>query len=303
MCMTKRSSAMCATLAILVLAGAGCSKSATAPDQAKTVPAATQQENAKAAPQPGQIAYDFPVQAATTAKAGEYVLAVPRTWVDQSFENPTGATFIYYAAKMVTPGTNESQVESLPGETMTIPNALIIPLGSGAKANKGDIVLTWWQSGSGMNRAIVVGGTPTEPEVLYLDQEYNTADTAEKLMPNSFVKLTAADQAGATIACKTSGETDFTRYQLVNSSSDRVLLLGWAGKMAAMKKSDCANVPLTPSAKAGDSVYFPSYGRFTLGTVTKVDSAIGRVTVKYQFAGQDEEVMVPFGDVTSQFVR
>lgn len=289
-----------AVLMIFLLAGAGCGKQAVAPQGNTTPPVSEQQKTASA---PGQIAYDYPVQTATAAKTSEYVLAIPQVWVEESFKNPANAVFIYYAAKMVTPGTNTSEIETLSGEKMTAPNSLIIPIPKSAKAKKGDVVLTWWQAGSGMSRAIVVGGSETEPEVLYFDREYNPENKAEKLMPNSFVKLSSGDQAGATIACKTPEEQDFTRYQLVNSTSDTVLLLGWAGKMTVMKKADCATLPTTPTAKVGDSVYFPLYGKFDLGTVTKVDEAIGRVTVKYKFAGQNEETMVPFGDIATQFVR
>lgn len=289
-----------ALLMLLVLAGGGCGKPDTSPQTTVIMPSGEEQ---KTVPAPGQIAYDYPVQSVTTAKTGEYVLAIPRVWVEQSFENPSTAVFIYYAAKMVNPGTNESEIETLSGEKMTAPNSLIIPLKDGTKAKKGDVVLTWWQTGSGMSRAIVVGGSETEPEVLYLDREYNPADAAEKLTPNSFVTLTSPDQAGTTIACKAGDEQDFTRYQLVNSTNDRVLLLGWAGKMIAMKKSDCATLPIVPNVKTGDNVYFPQYGKFELGTVTKVDAAIGRVTIKYTFAGKSEESMMPFGDIATQFVR
>lgn len=289
-----------ALLMLLILVGGGCGKPDASPQTTVIMPSGEEQ---KTVPAPGQIAYDYPVQSVTTAKTGEYVLAIPRVWVEQSFENPSTAVFIYYAAKMVNPGTNESEIETLSGEKMTAPNSLIIPLKDGAKAKKGDVVLTWWQTGSGMSRAIVVGGSETEPEVLYFDREYSPEDKAEKLMPNSFVKLSSGDQAGATIACKTPEEQDFTRYQLVNSTSDKVLLLGWAGKMVTMKKADCATLPTTPTAKVGESVYFPLYGKFDLGTVTKVDEAIGHVTVKYTFAGQNEEAMVPFGDIATQFVR
>lgn len=287
---------------LLVLAGAGCKK-----EQAETptvaTPAANTEQQQKKVPAPGEIPFEYPSQSVTTAKAGEYVLYVPRPWIDRAFEDKSNAMFIYYAAKMKTPGTNESEVTTLPGESMLVPNSLIIPIGTNKKTKKGDIILTWWQTGSGMQRAIVTGGTATEPEVLYLDREFNPADKTEKLEANSFIVMSVADQAGVTVACKEIGEKDYARYQLVNKTTDKYLVLGWAGKMSVQKKADCATLPLMPNVKVGDNVYFPTFGRFELGSVTKIDPAAGRVIITYTFAGQSEEVAVPFGDVTTQFVR
>lgn len=300
--MKQSTIAFAALCTAFILTGAGCSSAKTPPPATDTPAAATQNTEAEDK-KFGAIPFDFPLQAATAAKPGEYVLAVPRDWIDQAFEDSDNATFIYYAAKMVVPGKHESQIEVASGEKMSVPNSLIIALGRNARAKKGDILLTWWQGGSGMQRAIVVGGSAAEPHVLYLDQEYNPNDPPETLLPNSFIVLSSPTQLGATIACKAAGEQDFTRYQLVNVQGDTYLTLGWAGKMSVQKKADCATLPITPTVGAGDMVYFPSFGTFDTGTVTEVNPAIGRVTIAYKFANQDMEAQVPFGDVAASFLR
>lgn len=284
---------------LLLLLGAGCIQSESKPETLS----GTDTQTIEITSEPGNIPYAFPIQAATPARTGEYVLSVPRAWIDSAFKDPTDAVFIYYAAKMALPGKNESIIATLTGEKMAVPNSLIIRIPRGGSVKKSDIVLTWWQSGSGMSRAIVVGGRATQPEVLYLDREYNPADAPEKLMPNSFVKIASNEQAGATIACKTAEEQAFKKYQIVNSTKDAWLMLDWTGKMSVMKKADCALLPIIPDIQVGDPVYFPSYGIFDLGTATAIDHSVGRVTVKYQFAGQDAEAVVPFGDIATQFIR
>nr|HMS40030.1 hypothetical protein [Pyrinomonadaceae bacterium] len=139
---------------------------------------------------------DFPT-VDTTAKAGEIVLVPSYNWLQEA--NVKGAdktTMIWYQQTMVTPGAEMSDVKFM-SDTKKVPNAYIVAIPPGGTAKKGDIVLTWWQSGSGMKRAIVVDdATPTEPVVRYLDIEYDNPAKSkdgktgigqmdEKLKPNS----------------------------------------------------------------------------------------------------------------------
>ncbi len=281
-----------AVAVFFLLIGAGC----TTPNNRATQEQSPNKKT-ETSIEPGQIAYDFPIQKETIAKPGEYVLTIPRTWIDESFEDPAGSLFIYYPGKMITPGIYESEIERLSGEKMMIPNSLIIPLPE-TRVKKGDMILTWWQSGSGMTRALVVGGSASEPEVLYLDhREYNPADAPEKLLSHSFTKIVSSNQFGTTLACKQVDEKDFYRYQIVNSTEDTVLLLGWAGEMLSMKKDRCTSLPVNPEMRIGEEVYVPLYGKFTPGKITKIDHSIGRITVAYSFAGQEETITVPFGDI------
>ena len=96
-----------------------------------------------------------------------------------------------------------------------VPNSLLIPIYKGATAKKGDIVLTWWQSGSGMERAIVTDDSdPTQPKVHYLDLSYKGDGSGfaekhdnEQLKPNSFVVLNDGEwQPGAPLAVKDDGK-------------------------------------------------------------------------------------------------
>ena len=141
--------------------------------------------------------------APTTARPGDFVVCPPREWIDKVLETgkPELQTFILYGARMVEPGPAESRVKSLTGKEMMIPNYLVVPIHRGQSAVPGDILLTVWQSGSGMQRAIVVeGGTPTEPMVRYLDialdNPSGAGERADRCKPDTFHKLTDAWQVG-----------------------------------------------------------------------------------------------------------
>ena len=52
-------------------------------------------------------------------------------------------------------GRNTITIASM-GEQVVVPQALTVPLPKGETAQNGDVVLTWWQSGEGLQRAIGV---------------------------------------------------------------------------------------------------------------------------------------------------
>jgi hypothetical protein len=252
---------------------------------------------------PGKSPFDYPV-VKTAAKAGEFVLCPPRLWIDQAFEKGADKqTFIYYTAVMAEPGAADSKVKTLPGKEETIPNSMIVPIKKGGKAKPGDVVLTWWQTGSGLQRAMIVkGGTETEPKAMYIDMDYENPSGCGKkvdtLKADSFCRLKLWD-LGTAIAAKEKGT--YKHGQLVGIAGDKVLLVGFAGRMFVAKKADCVPLPVMPPAlKKGDTVTIPLFGGFTQGKVVKVDKAIGRVFVTYPFGGKEKTAAVAFGNVISK---
>lgn len=247
---------------------------------------------------------DFPV-VATTAKTGEVVLVPSYNWLQEA--NVKGAdkvTMIWYQQTMATPGAEMSEVKFM-SDTRKVPNAYIVAIPPGGIAKKGDIVLTWWQSGSGLKRAIVVDdAVPAEPVVRYLDIEYdNPAKSAdgkttigqmdEKLKPNTFVKINAAFEPGTIVAIQDGG--DQKSAQVIRVAGEKVFVSGFAGRIAVVEKSRCTPFPLVSSAKVGDKVKAVWVGTLKDGTVTKVEPAIGRVFVKFDVDGKEKAVS--FGEV------
>ena len=266
-------------------------------------------EASKSALKPGAIPYPGFPPVNTTAQANEVVLAPSYNWIqDAASKGPDKVTFIWYNQKMVAPGEVESEVEFLSPGKAKIPNAYIVPIPAGQTAKVGDIVLTWWQSGSGMNRAIVVeAADPTQPTVRYLDIAYDNPAKSpdgkttigqmdEKLKPNSFVRLTSPWEPGTVIAVNDGASRK--PAQIIRVAGDKILALGSVGSLKVYDKASATPVPLRPNVKAGDKVKAPKYGTYTDATVTKVDARNGRVFVK--FGTEAEESAVAFGDVLTQ---
>jgi hypothetical protein len=247
-------------------------------------------------PLPGEIPFDFPIST-TTSKTGEYVLCPSKAFLDEAWtEGGTNSTFIFYSRTMSKPGEAESEVTEI-SENVVIPNSLIIPIPANQEAKKGDILLTWWQSGSGMKRAIVMDDTnPKEPKVRYLDLEWEYyGETEDILKPNSFVKITEMWQPGTSVAYK--DDYYMNHVQIIKVEGDKVLTLGWAGRIAVVKKSDCTPIPVTLELKTGDKVQVPHIGSYTNGTIKKFDAKVGRAWVEIEFGGQNQEIVVALGDI------
>jgi hypothetical protein len=237
---------------------------------------------------------DFPA-AATTAKTGDFVLCPSKeTIIEMSQPNVKDPIVIYYTSKMIKPGATESEVESLySGGTYTVPNAYLITIPAGQKAKVGEVLLTWWQTGSGMMRAIVTDASnPSEPTVRYLDR-LSDQDKLEKLKPDSFVKLSQLWQPGTSVAIK--GGSRLEHSQVLHVGGDKVFVKGWGGKVKLVNKADCTAVPINPQVKAGDKVKAMIFGSFVDATVVSVDEKLGKVVVKQD--GQSEEKVIDFGDV------
>lgn len=236
--------------------------------------------------------WDFPEGIQNEGLAeGQNVLSI-HTFYPNALEkeNPANETFIFYNATLTEVGENKSKVRSF-GDDIEMPNSLIIPLPTDQKAQKGDILLTWWQSGSGMERAIVTDASdPTAPKVDYLDLSYKDDGTGfanehanEQLKPNTFVVLQdGAWQPGAQIIVTGDGSNEVGT--LISCSDDKALLKCFAGRIKVFNRADCTVVPLHQNLKAGDEVMAIFTSSMKDGyTVKKVDEKIGRVWVEGPF--------------------
>jgi len=253
--------------------------------------------------QDGKIPYNFPA-VATTAKMGEYVLAPSFSFIEDAWTGKS-STFNFHSRKCLEVGKVESKLYEI-GEEVMIPNSLIIPIPAGETVANGDIVLTWWQSGSGMCRAIIVDATNSKsPIAKYLDIDFDNNTTNkngvpigqmdEQLEPNTFTKITSTWQAGTSIAILENG--NYSHYKIIRIENDKILASGWAGKLAVFQKADCIAIPIRLELVAGDKIQVPYIGNFIEGVVKKYDKKIGRVFVEIIFAGQKKNIVISIGNV------
>jgi hypothetical protein len=230
--------------------------------------------------------WDYPEGSAITNAEDISCVLFPSSWksdIDEG-KDPAPDTHIYYNCDFVKAGDVKSTIKHFSDE-YEIPNSLIIPIYKNATAKKGDIVLTWWQSGSGMKRAIVVDASnPAEPKVHYLDMDFKGDGTGfaekhdnETLKPNSFVVLKSGEWMPGNEIVITDG-TDEILGTIINANDDKVLYMGFAGKMKVAKKSDCRVMPLNPGVSAGQTVKAEFVGKLRSDyKVKKVDATKGRV--------------------------
>lgn len=250
-----------------------------------------------------KIPFEFP-QVPMTAPKGSYVLAPPRAWIDAGLEKEAGKqTYIYYGGWLREPGPAASEIETLAKQMAVIPNALIIPIPPGAHARPGQIVLTSWASGTGMQRAIVVeGGSETTPTVRYLDMSLDSptgwGKKADKLAENTFVVLEEPGAVGTTAACKEGSHR--MRYIVTAIRGDHLLGYGFAGKIAAFKRDDCQFVPLRSRIKDDEHVFVPVVGRYVRGKVGRIDPELGRLWAKYKTEDEDQVSAFALIDVLRQ---
>lgn len=247
---------------------------------------------------------DFPKDPISGNK-GDYALVPSKNWIeDATKQGPDKVTFIFYSQTLEEAGSEYSKINFMSDPGVEVPNYMIIPVKSGQTAKKGDIVLTWWQSGSGMKRAIVTDDkNPNEPVVNYIDISWDNpakndkgvgiGQMTEQLKPNSFHVIGAEWESGTTVAVKEG--SDYKAATVIKVSGDKVLIMGFAGSMKVVNKSDCTPAPVKPNVKAGDMVQAPWVGTYKNLKVEKVDAKMGRVWVDDPYS--DKPMVVPFGDV------
>lgn len=247
---------------------------------------------------------DFPA-VGTTAKVGDYVLAPSYNWIKDAAEKGTeNVSFIWYVQKMATPDQENSELQFL-SERRKVPNAYIVAIPPQQTAKKGDVVLTWWQTGSGMQRAIVVDDSdPARPVVRYLDIAYDNPARSrdgsttigkmdERLVPDSFVKLKAWD-SGTTVAAQDGANQKVAK--VIRVAGNSVLTLDSAGKLKVFPKQNCRPAPVTATVSAGERIKAPRYGQtFASATVSSVDPRNGRVFVR--FDGDNKDEAIAFGNI------
>lgn len=272
---------------------AGAAASPQAPPAAATQAAA-------AAPDPDApvkfLFADYPVTE-TKAKPDEYVLCPSQNFIVEMSQGGgkknTGTTYV--TARMLRPGATESEVKSLYASApYKVPNAYLVVIPYGQKAAVGDVVLTWWQSGSGIQRAIVTDASnPSEPTVRYLGK-LSDKDKQEKLQPNSFVKLDRPFQPGSGVAVNKGGGR-VEPAQVINTAGDKVFVRDLIGMLLLVNKADCTPVPENPAVKAGDRVKAVRFNSFRDATVVGVDAKLGKVVVRVD--GENEDQTIDFGQV------
>ena len=262
---------------------------------------ATEQTTETAAVNPWP--WDFPQDVKIEAEPDQWVLSCYTFYPSalEKGEDPADQVLIFYSTKMTEVGESKSKVNN----DVEMPNPFIIPLAKDAQAKKGDILLTWWQKGSGLKRAIVKDASnPAEPKVDYLDMEYSDdpekpgfaqREADQQLKPGTFNILIDGEwQPGAQVACKNDRD-GWDAATLLYEKDGKVLVLGFSDKVKAYKKEDVKLIPFKENINVGDAVHAKWVAGYEDGyKVTKIDKNLGRIWVEKD--GKTE--VKAFGEVT-----
>ena len=234
--------------------------------------------------------WDFPQGVKIEAEVGQKALSCESFYFDdlKKGEDLTKSVLIWYTRELDAVGAEKSDVGR--SDKQLVPNAMIVPLKKGQKAKKGDILLTWWQSGSGMQRAIVIdASTPTEPVAVYLGRYWkddpNHKDNqelakGETLKPNSFNVLKDGEwQSGAAVAYRDGGE--WKKGTLMHIDGDKVLLSVFSSHLLATTKDRCKLIPFKEKIKKGDKVWATFVDGFRSGYIVKeINEKVGHIWVQ-----------------------
>lgn len=233
--------------------------------------------------QPGEIPFDFPIVETISTPAGSTVLTTNIEDLKNAWANPKTAPFTFTGVTLTEPDENASTVTTFTGESYKIPNSLIIPLTS-ETANEKDILLTWWQGGSGMLHAYTTSKESTStPVVQYLD---DFIPKEELLEQNSFKTLSNELQPGSPVKIKIGNQYQYGK--IVNLSEDKALVQEFANNLAVHPLENITAIPLNPKLKISQKVYAPIVGIFQEVTITSLPKN-GRVKANYNFANKIEE--------------
>jgi len=176
-----------------------------------------------------------------------------------------------------------------------MPNSLIIPL-TDSQAQKSDILITWWQGGSGLAHAIVNNSTDeSTPDVYYFDEFVSTPAT---LKAKTFKILSNRFQQGSPIAIKNGNE-----YQsgiIININKEKALVKGFNNTISVQNIKNVIPINLHPSVEINSTVYAPIYGIFTKVTVTAIDEEKGQIKASYSENGKTNEHIFFFSEIITK---
>lgn len=243
---------------------------------------------------------DFPA-GATTAKAGEFVLAPDYDVMANAGLKGLDAVYGEYRQHtMDAPGAESSSVKFADGGKVNqVPNQWLIAVPAGGSVHKGDIVLGV-MSPWGLQRAIVIDDAdPTQPQVALLDLDYDDANptkVVQKLAPNTFVKVGGDVAPGASVYVTGSNTLD-ELFTVVSVSGDKVLVRNGSGHFKAVNRSQANAIPFSTDFKAGDKGKGNWGGYLAPVTVTKVDARTGRIWVASDNSSDKKPKALPAGAV------
>lgn len=250
----------------------------------------------------GKFPFEYPVVEQLNATKGDNVFAINMKLVDNAVkEGKTSFGTQFLFASLEASGNKQSTIKFV--DSYPVPNSGIIVIPKGQNVKVGDIVAGKWAVN--LTRAIITDASnPKAPKASFIGLAWDNPAKAEDgktgigqyeyaLKENEFMLISKEFDPGTACAVKENGT--WKHMNVFNSVEDMVLGTIFVN-FTAVKKSDCIAIPLKTNYKVGDSVWAPWVGTMSKGKITKVNSKMGRYTIKFDESSKGEKVL-SFGDV------
>jgi hypothetical protein len=207
---------------------------------------------------------------------------------------------VFYGARLSGAGPERSNVAFAAGAVHSIPNALVIAVPAKASAAVGDIVLTDWGRGAGMQRAIVVGAEdPFSPKVRYLDLPFlhpsGHAELEDTLPPASFRRVEKAGDVGSTAVCRQGAKR--TRQLVIRPLDDGFVGYSFSRRVSVWHKQQCEWLDVRRQRLPGERVSVPVMGRYSPARLVKVDAPSGTAQAEHTARGEKREETFALVDI------
>ncbi len=219
---------------------------------------------------------------------GDLVLAPSQATYDTALSKGLKTTlFVFYPRKVISQKGNYIYLDEY-GDTSKMPKSLVIPLDKDKKVSKGQFLLTWWQKGTGMQRAIVLGKNPTlTPIVYYFDNQYsyisplkNINYWIDTLQANSFLVLKDSLMPGTTVK---KAEAYSPVYIVISFDNKKIIGLNWAGNIEILDRKKCIFPKIYKQLQKNDSIEMPYVGLYAKGKIISIWKDIGKLKANITF--------------------
>lgn len=201
---------------------------------------------------------------------------------------------VMHAGVMRVVGDTQSLIENDTMSVGSIPNVFIVPVPDDERAKPGDLIMRHdGRARMGDERAqVVAGGTEAAP----MARELSTwkVQDPEEVAAGTFVVLRPWGP-GTHLACKRDGDLD--DVVVVRVVGEKVIGLGWAGRLRFDDKVNCVPVPIAPKLKVGQAVKIAVVTDYHPGTVVSIDENAGYAEVSYEWGGSPSSNKVLFGEI------
>ena len=229
-------------------------------------------------------------------KAGEIVLVPKKNFLDEFFQKKNNF-FWFYPRKVDSIGKYSLfvwEIDSL----IEIPKAFVVAFSEKSKAKQGDFVFTWWQNGTGLQRAYVLKVLDNKKIVIrYLDLDIftlrNKSDIIDTIKERSFSLINSKYSPGASVRFDTDVGEKF--YIILNHQDSSLVCRSSLGKIKFFKINEIKPNYVAKKLYVNQEVKVPFYGIYIPGKIIELKQ--GYAKVEAMIIDQKEILSIPIIDI------